>query len=54
MAEFCLDCWNEMNGTHYTPDQVVLEEDLFDTEPSRFPQVRVLETVLNGNTVYRA
>ena len=19
MAEFCLDCWNEMNGTHYTP-----------------------------------
>ena len=28
MAEFCLDCWNEMNGTHYTPEQVVLEEDL--------------------------
>ena len=27
-AEFCLDCWNEMNGTHYTPEQVVLEEDL--------------------------
>lgn len=35
-------------------DLVVLEEDLFDTEPSRFPQVRVLETVLNGVTVYQA
>ena len=28
MAEFCLDCWNKLNGTHYTPDQVWLEEDL--------------------------
>ena len=27
MAEFCLDCWNKLNGTHYTPDQVWLEED---------------------------
>ena len=28
MAEFCLDCWNEMNRTHYTPEQVWTEEDL--------------------------
>ena len=35
-------------------DLVVLEQDLFDTEPSRFPQVVVLETVLNGVTVYQA
>ena len=35
-------------------DLVVLEQDLFETEPSQFPQVRVLETVLNGVTVYQA
>ena len=35
-------------------DLVVLEQDLFHTEPSQFPQVRVLETVLNGVTVYQA
>ena len=28
MAEFCLDCFNEMNGTHYTKSEVLLEEDL--------------------------
>ena len=28
MAEFCLDCWNKMNGTHYTQEQVWTEEDL--------------------------
>lgn len=27
MAEFCLDCFNEMNGTHYTKSEVWLEED---------------------------
>lgn len=28
MAEFCLDCWNKMNGTHLTKADVTLEEDL--------------------------
>lgn len=28
MAEFCLDCWNRLNGTHYTPEEVSLEMDL--------------------------
>ena len=26
MAEFCLDCFNKMNGTHYKENQVWLEE----------------------------
>ena len=33
-------------------DLVVLDRDLFETEPRDFPKVRVLETVLNGRTVY--
>ena len=28
MAEFCLDCWNRLNGTHYTEDDVTTEPDL--------------------------
>ena len=35
-------------------DLVVLDQDLFEIQPSRFPQVKVLETVLNGVTVYQA
>ena len=35
-------------------DLVVLDQDLFEVQPSRFPQVKVLETVLNGVTVYQA
>ena len=35
-------------------DLVVLDQDLFDIEPDAFPRVKVLETVLNGKTVYRA
>lgn len=27
MAEFCLDCFNELNHTHYTKSEVWLEED---------------------------
>ena len=27
MAEFCLKCFNKMNGTHYPEDKVWLEED---------------------------
>ena len=27
MAEFCLKCFNEMNGTHYEASEVWLEED---------------------------
>ena len=35
-------------------DLVVLDQDLFEIDPDTFPQVKVLETILNGNTVYRA
>lgn len=28
MAEFCLDCFNRMNGTHYKEKQVWLDEYL--------------------------
>ena len=35
-------------------DLVVLDQDLFAIDPDMFPQVKVLETVLNGKTVYRA
>ena len=28
MAEFCIDCWNKMNGTDYTERDVRTEEDL--------------------------
>lgn len=27
MAEFCLECFNELNGTHYTKGDVILEFD---------------------------
>lgn len=27
MAEFCLDCWNRMNGTSYTERDVVTDMD---------------------------
>ena len=35
-------------------DLVVLDTDLFQADPDEFPKARVLETVLNGTTVYRA
>lgn len=28
MAEFCLDCWNKLNGTSYTKRQVRTDMDL--------------------------
>ncbi len=28
MAEFCLDCWNRMNGTHYTEREIILTRGL--------------------------
>ena len=28
MAEFCLDCWNEMNHTRLTEEDVILSDDL--------------------------
>jgi len=30
MAEFCLDCWNKMNHTHLTPEDVTLSDDEWD------------------------
>ena len=28
MAEFCVDCWNELNGTHDPKETFVLSRDL--------------------------
>ena len=28
MAEFCLDCWNKMNGTRHSKRKYVLSKDL--------------------------
>lgn len=30
VAEFCLDCWNELNGTHYTEREMVVDHEEFD------------------------
>lgn len=27
MAEFCLDCWNEMNGTNDPPEKYIITDD---------------------------
>ena len=35
-------------------DLVVLDGDLFHMDPADFPKVKVVETVLNGKTVFRA
>ena len=34
-------------------DLVVLDRDLFAIDPDTFPQVKILETVLAGRSVYR-
>jgi len=28
MAEFCLDCWNELNHTHLQQEDVILSDEL--------------------------
>lgn len=28
MAEFCLKCWNEMNGTNHPPNKYMISKDL--------------------------
>ena len=28
MAEYCIDCWNRLNGTHYTEKDVKTDMDL--------------------------
>ena len=35
-------------------DLVVLDGDLFHMDPADFPNVNIVETVLNGKTVFRA
>jgi len=30
MAEFCLDCWNKLNHTHLTQEDVILSHDNWD------------------------
>lgn len=30
MAEFCLKCWNELNGTHYTEADMVVDHEELD------------------------
>lgn len=28
MAEFCLDCWNKINGTNYTEKHYIISKEL--------------------------
>jgi len=28
MAEFCLDCWNNLNHTHLAQEDVILDDEL--------------------------
>ena len=28
MAEFCLDCWNRINGTNDSPEKYIISKDL--------------------------
>lgn len=30
VAEFCLNCWNELNETHYTEREMVVDHDELD------------------------
>lgn len=30
MAEFCLECWNRLNGTDYTDAEMVVDYDELD------------------------
>ena len=30
MAEFCLTCWNQLNGTHYTEADLVIDHEELD------------------------
>ena len=57
MAEFCLKCFNEMNGTNYKANEVWLEEDfcegcadwqpcVVDLHPKPLP-LRLVDFVLN-------
>ena len=57
MAEFCLKCFNEMNGTKYKANEVWLEEDfcegcadwqpcVVDLRPKPLP-LRLVDFVLN-------
>lgn len=39
MAEFCLDCWNRLNGTHCTPQDVKTDLDLCEGCGCRKPVI---------------
>ncbi len=43
MAEFCLKCFNEMNGTDYRPGDVWLEEDFCEGCADWMPCVVALQ-----------
>lgn len=52
-ASYDEDCRGTLE-TGKLADLAILDRDLFDMNPDDFPMVTVLETVLNGQTVYRA
>lgn len=44
MADFCLDCWNKINGTNYTEKQYIISEELgFCEECQKITNVIVAE-----------
>ena len=44
MAEFCLKCFNELNGTNYHANEVWLEEDFCEGCANRQPCVMGLRS----------
>ena len=44
MAEFCLECWNELNGTNDKPSKYVITKDYYFCEGcSQWKQVIIIE-----------
>ncbi len=43
MAEFCLECWNELNGTNDKPDKYIITKDYLCEGCAQFKQVIIKE-----------
>jgi len=44
MSEICLDCWNELNGTHYSESKYVLTDEEYICEScEEYKKVIIIE-----------
>ena len=54
LAEFCLDCWNKINGTNDPPENYVISKELALCEGCRqMKQVIVIKRTGNMDRSYR-